>query len=245
MENIGLVEKNASMVLLVDADSLVFASCYSGGEEKYFTEIEDAITKFDEQFMEIVNRLEEEFNIKDVITFNGCRGNFRKKINPTYKANRKKADLPPLLFEMHQYVKDHYNSVYGYGIETDDLVAKYWKNLSEEIGRDNVMIVSIDKDYKQFPALIYNYHYKHKCIYDITEDTALYNFYEQMIVGDSSDNVNYFYGKGRAFAKEYYKGCKSKFSYTKKLFKLFQENYKSKAREKYIQCYNLLKLRTQ
>ena len=173
MENIGLVEKNASMVLLVDADSLVFASCYSGGEEKYFTEIEDAITKFDEQFMEIVNRLEEEFNIKDVITFNGCRGNFRKKINPTYKANRKKADLPPLLFEMHQYVKDHYNSVYGYGIETDDLVAKYWKNLSEEIGRDNVMIVSLDKDYKQFPALIYNYHYKHKCIYDITEDTAL------------------------------------------------------------------------
>ena len=155
MENIGLVEKNASMVLLVDADSLVFASCYSGGEEKYFTEIEDAITKFDEQFMEIVNRLEEEFNIKDVITFNGCRGNFSKKINPTYKANRKKADLPPLLFEMHQYVKDHYNSVYGYGIETDDLVAKYWKNLSEEIGRDNVMIVSIDKDYKQFPALVY------------------------------------------------------------------------------------------
>ncbi len=233
------------MILLIDADSLVFASCYSGTEEKYFTEIEDSIAKFDEQYMEIVNRLEEEFNIQKVITFNGCRGNFRKKINPTYKANRKKSELPPLLFEMHQYVKDHYDSVYGYGIETDDLVARYWHNLQEEVGRENVMIVSIDKDYKQFPALIYNYHYNHKCIYDISEETALYNFYSQMIEGDTADNVNFFKGKGKAFAKKYFDGCKTKYQYTKKLFKLFREIYKSKAREKYIQCYNLLKLRIQ
>jgi 5'-3' exonuclease len=231
------------MILLVDADSLVFASCYSGTEEKYFTEIEDSIAKFDEQYMEIVNRLEEEFNIKQIITFNGCRGNFRKKISSSYKANRKKAELPPLLFEMHQYVKDHYDSVYGYGIETDDLVARYWYNLQEQVGRENVMIVSIDKDYKQFPALIYNYHYNHKCIYDISEETALFNFYSQMIEGDTADNVNYFKGKGKAFAKKYFKGCNTKYQYTKKLFKLFQEKYKSKAREKYIQCYNLLKLR--
>lgn len=233
------------MILLVDADSLVFASCYSGNEdEKYFTEIEDARGKFDEQFMNIVNRLEEEFNIEKVLTFNGSRGNFRKKINPTYKANRKNTELPPLLFEMHQYVKDQYGSIYGYGVETDDLVAKYWKNLSDELGRENVMIVSLDKDYKQFPCLIYNYHYKHQCIYDISEASALYNFYEQMIIGDGADNVNYFKGKGKAFAKKWYNGCKTKYQYTRRLFELFQQEYKSKAREKYIECYNLLKLRT-
>ena len=233
------------MILLIDADSLVFASCYSGTEEKYYTEIEDSAAKFDEQLMGIVNRLEENFDVKEVITFNGSKGNFRKKINPSYKANRKKQELPPLLHKMHQYVKDTHNSVYGYGLETDDLVARYWKVLSNEIGRDNVMIVSIDKDYKQFPCLIYNYHYKHKCIYDISKAAALYNFYEQMIMGDASDNVNYFYGKGRAFAKNHYKGCKTKYQYTRKLFELFKKEYKSKAREKYIECYNLLKLRTQ
>jgi len=245
MENTGLVEKNVKMILLIDADSLVFASCYSGGEEKYFTEIEDSKAKFDEQLMSIVNRLEEDFEVKEVITFNGSKGNFRKKLNPAYKANRKKQELPPLLHPMHDYVKENYNSVYGYGLETDDLVARYWTVLSNEIGRDNVMIVSIDKDYKQFPCLIYNYHYKHKCIYDISKESALYNFYEQMIMGDSIDNVNYFYGKGRAFAKSYYKGCKTKYQYTRKLFELFKKEYKSKAREKYIECYNLLKLRTQ
>ena len=64
-------------------------------------------------------------------------------------------------------------------------------------------------------------------------------------MGDTSDNVNYFFGKGRAFAKNYYKGCKTKYQYTRKLFELFKKEYKSKAREKYIECYNLLKLRTQ
>ena len=63
---------------------------------------------------------------------------------------------------MHQYVKDTYDSKYGYGIETDDMVARYWYTLSEEFGRDNIMIISIDKDYKQFPCLMYNYHPKHK-----------------------------------------------------------------------------------
>ena len=233
------------MILLIDADSLIFASCYTGGEEKYYTDIEDSKSKFDEQFMSIVNRIEENFEVKEIITFNGSKGNFRKLLNPTYKANRKKQELPPLLHPMHQYVKDNYNSVFGFGIETDDLVARYWKKLSDEIGRNNVMIVSIDKDYKQFPCLIYNYHYNHKCIYDISEEGALYNFYEQMIVGDQADNVNFFFGKGKKFAKNYFVNCKTKYQYTKKLYELFKQDYKGKARERYIECYNLLKLRTQ
>jgi 5'-3' exonuclease len=234
------------MILLVDADSLVFASCHTADEtkDKFFTDLKDAVSKFDEQFMKIVNDLDELFNVQQVITFNGSKGNFRKILNTKYKLNRKKYELPPLLHDMHQYVKDTYNSIYGFGIETDDLVAKYWHNLSKEVGRNNVMIVSLDKDYMQFPALIYNYHYNHKKVYDITEDEALYNFYEQCIVGDTADNVNFFKGKGKKFAEKYLKDCKTKYQYTKQLYKLFKEQYKGKARQKYIECYNLLKLRT-
>jgi len=236
------------MILLIDADSLIFASCYRHREkptdDKYFDTLEDCVAKFDEQFMKIVNDLEEKYEIDKVITFNGSKGNFRKLITKKYKANRKKQELPPLLHDMHQYVKDEYNSIYGFGIETDDLVARYWYKLSNEFGRDSVMIVSIDKDYKQFPCLMYNYHYKHKVILDISEQEALYNFYEQMIVGDTADNVNYFKGKGKSFAKKYFVDCNSKYKYTKRLYKLFQDKYKGKAKQKYIECYNLLKLRT-
>jgi 5'-3' exonuclease len=234
------------MILLVDADSLIFASCYSNDKQgQFYEDIEDAINKFDQQFMKIVNDLEDRFEIEKVITFNGSKGNFRKKITPVYKANRKKQDLPPLLHDMHDYVKKQYNSVYGYGIETDDLVSKYWFTLSKEIGRENVMIVSIDKDYKQFPALIYNYHYNHREIIDVTPEEAMFNFYSQMIEGDQADNVNYFKGKGKKFAEKYLKECKTKYQYTKRMYELFIDKYKSKARQKYVECYNLLKLREQ
>ena len=237
------------MILLFDADSLVFASCCRTknlpDESAFYTNIDDAITKFDEQFMKIVNDLEEKYDIDKIITFNGCRGNFRKLLTKNYKANRKKQELPPLLHKMHQYVKDTYNSKYGFGIETDDMVARYWHTLSNEFGRDNVMIISIDKDYKQFPCLMYNYHPKHKVVLDISQQDALYNFYEQMIVGDTADNVNFFKGKGKKFAEKYYKDCTTKYQYTKKLYELFKQEYKSKAKLKYIECYNLLKLRTE
>jgi len=115
--------------------------------------------------------------------------------------------------------------------------------LSKEFGRDEVMIVSIDKDYKQFPALIYNYHYKHREILDISIDEAMFNFYEQFIIGDSADNVQYFKGKGKVFAGKYLKNCETKYQYTRKMLELFKQEYKGKARQKFEECYHLLKLR--
>ena len=82
------------MILLFDADSLVFASCCRTkqfpDELPYYTKLDNAIVKFDEQFMKIVNDLEQHYDIEKIITFNGCKGNFRKRITPKYKANRKK-----------------------------------------------------------------------------------------------------------------------------------------------------------
>tara|TARA_R110000744_G_scaffold377350_1_gene492271 strand:- start:1139 stop:1861 length:723 start_codon:yes stop_codon:yes gene_type:complete len=240
------------MILLIDADSLIFASCYRAKNDvnyeiypdNFYTDLKDSINKFDEQYMKIINDLEELYTIESIVTFNGSKGNFRKQITTDYKANRKKQILPPLLHPMHQYVKDNYDSKFCFGRETDDLVAQYWKRLTDEFGRDEVMIISIDKDYKQFACLLYNYHYKHKVILDISESEALYNFYEQMVMGDTADNVNYFKGKGKKFAEKYFVDCRTKYQYTKKMYELFKLQYRGKAKLKYIECYNLLKLRT-
>lgn len=236
------------MIVLVDADSLVWSSCYKKKEhaddERYHT-LEDAIEKFDEVFMAIVNKIEETYELDRVITFAGARGNFRKQISKTYKANRKDSDRPPLLNELQKHVSDKYESIAGEGVETDDVVATYWKKLTDTFGRDEVLIVSIDKDYKQFPCLIYDYHYKKQCFYDISEAEARYNFYEQMIAGDSADNVNYCKGYGVAYCKKAFKDCLSNYSYLKVVFSLYKILYKNKAREKFLECYQLLKLKTE
>lgn len=237
------------MILLIDADSLVWSSCFkkrqNPEDSPYFDNIEDAGAKFDEVFMSIVNKIEEMHPVEDYIVFNNSKGNFRTKISNTYKANRKNQPRPELLGAMHNYVTENYNGLAVAGLETDDVVAAHWSDLCEEVGRDNVMIVSIDKDYRQFPALIYDYHIKHQCIYDISEEEALYNFYEQMIVGDTADNVNFCKGYGKKFSEKYLADCVTKFQYTRKVFELFKKIHKSKARERYILCYNLLKLRTE
>ena len=235
------------MILLIDADSLIFASCYKPKDKIlnsiYYKRINKCKDKFDGQLINIITDLEEMYDIKEVRIFSGrSKNNFRKLLSKTYKSHR--STKPPMLDKMHQYVREHYQAIQSCGHETDDAVAKYWYEIQKVVGRDNVIIVSIDKDYMQFPALIYNYHPKHKKIYNLSEQDAMYNFYEQMIIGDTADNVNYFKGLGKAFAKKYLQGCDSKYKYTKKLYELFKMRYKQKAKLRYIECYNLLKLRT-
>lgn len=235
------------MIVLVDADSLIWSSCYKAKETEQDTgyhTIEDAKLKFDEVFFSIVNTIESTYQIDKVMTFASARGNFRKEISLTYKANRIDREVPPILNELQEYVKEQYEAKQGYGVETDDLVATYWTNLTETFGRDEVLIVSIDKDYKQLPCIIYNYHLKHQCFYNITEQEARYNFWEQMIIGDTADNVNYCKGYGVSYCKKAFKDCVSNYNYTRVVFELFKKIYKQKARERFIECYLLLKLKT-
>jgi hypothetical protein len=66
-----------------------------------------------------------------------------------------------------------------------------------------------------------------------------------MISGDSADNVNYCKGYGKAYCKKAFKDCLSNYSFMKAVFTLYKELYRNKAREKYLECYQLLKLRTE
>ena len=236
------------MIVLVDADSLVWSSCYrqkENPEDDGWNEIEEAKSKFDEVLMSIVNKIEDDYEVEKVVMFSGARGNFRKHITKKYKANRIGRELPPCLNELQKYLKEHYKSIAGYGVETDDVVATYWTNLTEVVGTRDVVIVSIDKDYKQLPCLIYNYHYKHRCYYDISEADARNFFWTQMISGDTADNVNYCKGYGEAYCKKAFVDCLSDYSYMRVVFALYKKLYRSKARERFIACYLQLKLKTE
>ena len=97
------------MIVLVDADSLIWSSCYrkkESPEDNMYHTLDDAKDKFDEVFMSIINKIEETYELDKVITFAGARGNFRKQISKTYKANRKESDRPPVLNELQEYVKE-------------------------------------------------------------------------------------------------------------------------------------------
>ena len=223
------------MYILIDADSLIFATAVTTNN------IESARDGFDWRYNGIMYDLKQKFELDGVFMFSGSKGNFRKLITKKYKANRKQ-ELPEHLGELHSYVQSEYNSIYKYGVETDDVIASYWRRAVDNVGADNVVIVALDKDYKQFPCVFYNYTKKE--YYKITEEEALVNFYTQMVEGDSADNVNYCKGYGKAWCKKNLTTDMSQYSLIKAVFSVFKTLYRSKARERYIECYNLLKLRT-
>jgi len=125
-------------------------------------------------------------------TFLTGKNNFRYKIYPEYKANRKDKPKPVWLEVCRNYLLEHWGAIISDGCEADDLMG------IEATSSDDMMayiICSIDKDLKQIPGNHYNFVTKVKEF--VTPLEGLKYFYKQLILGDSSDNIPGFDGKAR------------------------------------------------
>lgn len=78
-----------------------------------------------------------------------CSNNFRKKISKSYKANRKKNNYVWLL--RNYYMNN--GAFHSDTLEADDLIARR----STELGKDNCIIISIDKDMKTVGGYYWSY----------------------------------------------------------------------------------------
>lgn len=237
------------MKLIFDADSLIYASCFKSKEQRldkddlFETDVDVAFGKFNDKFQTYLAFLEDKVSIDEVVFCNGSINNFRNNITSTYKANRT-SKRPDILGALHNLVKFSYDSVWGDGVETDDVVATLWAEEVSKNGIDSVIIMSIDKDYKQFPCWFYDYNYKKRELVKITEMEALNNFYSQMIVGDSADNIKVCKGYGKAYALKLFKEAKNEFSLISRTYRLYKQVYGDDAKAMFNQAKSLLKLKT-
>lgn len=125
------------------------------------------------------------------------KNNFRKKIWPEYKMNRKDQRKPLCL----RRIRDRLGYVYQYnieqdGYEADDIIgefitckdpyAKLW-DVDEPVNTQNnrAVCVTIDKDLRTVPGL----HYIDNKLVEITENEANLSWMCQTIAGDSVDNI--------------------------------------------------------
>ena len=237
------------MKVIFDADSLIYASCFKKKEDRandedlFETDVNVAFNKFSEGMGKLLAFLEEQVPVDEVIVCNGSKNNFRKDITPTYKLNRTQK-RPEILTELHELVKLSYNSIWGDGVETDDVVATLWAEEVEKNGIDSVIIMSLDKDYKQFPCWFYDYNYKRRELVKISEEEAYRNFYSQMIVGDSADNIKVCKGYGKVYASKLLKEAKTEYSMLNKTYRLYKDVYGEEAKTMFRQTKYLLTLKT-
>lgn len=107
--------------------------------------------------------------------------NFRKDINPEYKANRKDKPLPKFLNLLREHLVTNWQAQVTDGIETDDAIGIALTQYPDAI------VCSYDKDLDMLPGKHYNW-YK-GVEYEITSIEGIRHFYKQLLIGDRADNI--------------------------------------------------------
>jgi 5'-3' exonuclease len=167
-------------MLLIDADIIAYRCAASAENEN----LDVAISRTDSMMMELLS-----FDDK-YLSFLSGENNFRKIINPEYKANRKDIIKPIYLNDCKQYLIDEFKSIVTNGYEADDALGF---NQTEES-----VICSIDKDLLMIPGMHYNFVKKE--YHEVSELDGLKAFYRQMLIGDSADNIFGVKGIGKVKA---------------------------------------------
>lgn len=118
------------------------------------------------------------------------RGNFRKKVDKEYKANRKNMRKPVHLELIMNHLVAKHNAEYAVGQEADDALGI---NQTED-----TVICTTDKDLLMIPGCHYNW-VKDEYQY-ISREEGLRFFYTQILTGDPVDNIKGIPGIGKAKA---------------------------------------------
>jgi len=109
--------------------------------------------------------------------------NFRKDVLPSYKDNRKSKRKPMVLNALREYVIKQHKAIIYKNLEADDVLGIF----ATAPHKEERVIVSIDKDLRQIPALISQ---DGKTIEKVTKAEADYWFMVQAMAGDSVDGYS-------------------------------------------------------
>jgi|TARA_R110000822_G_scaffold19079_4_gene62339 5'-3' exonuclease len=186
------------VILLIDGDPLVYRAAFS----KEGDTISGLCDKLDKLVQEIFDKTKFFVDGKSYMIYLTGRSNFRKEITKTYKAQRKQ-EKPPLFQLVRQYLRDNYDTIESVGEEADDLIAIEATKHSPE----DVVIVSLDKDFLQVPSRNYNPMRDEWTV--VEEWPATLFFWTQMLTGDTADNIKGVYKVGPVGAAKLYAECKT------------------------------------
>jgi DNA polymerase-1 len=181
----------APLLLLFDGDMLVFettSACekemnWEGDLWVLYSDAGEAKSIIDDRVQSITNKVLEKTKhvgpYEIVMCFTDDT-NFRKKLLPTYKANRIGKRKPLAYSAVKQWVKDNYNSYQRPHLEADDCMGIL------ATLKQNTVVISGDKDFKCVPGRFFNY--RKNDFMEISEVQADYWHMFQTLIGDTADN---------------------------------------------------------
>jgi DNA polymerase-1 len=187
--------------LLIDGDVLAYQSAFIAQtnfqwEEELWTVQSDlAIAK--EWIVDRLATFKEKTNADDYILAISDRNNFRRKLFPDYKANRRSKFAPIGLKPIREWLDQEYGTVIYPNLEADDVLAILATERPDR--NDERIIVSIDKDFKGVPCKFYDFNRDE--MHEINEEEANAYHLMQTIAGDAVDGFKGVPGVGTVRAK--------------------------------------------
>jgi len=183
--------KGTIMLNIIDGDVLVYMSIWGSNT------LEEAKTKFGINLNDVVTST---FSTDYVMAIGGP-DNFRIDLYSEYKGNRKKAkdNRPNWFGDLKSWVVNHYDGA----IETDnceaDDIVRVWALEADEACIPRV-VTSVDKDLDCIAGNHYNP--RTRVIYQICEERAERFYWQQILTGDSVDNIPGLFRCGPVKAKK-------------------------------------------
>lgn len=157
------------MIAYIDADIILYNCLFATKDLNFYAQLRACNNTIEN----ILDSIEPNFY---TLVLTGA-DNFRYKVDPNYKANRKDMPRPEYLYDAKQYLIKYWDAVLTNGYEADDYIAM-------NCTLDDV-IVSTDKDFLQLGMPIYDR--KNNEIF--TPSNPWYYFCSQLLTGDPADNI--------------------------------------------------------
>ena len=204
-----------NLTALVDGD-LVAYRCAASAENEA---LDIAIYRVDQ----LIRQLIDETKAERYHVYLSGKSNFRKEIYPEYKANRTQPP-PRWLEECREFILIEWNATMSEYYEADDLLG-----INQT---DKTIICSLDKDLKMIPGNHYSWEISGTTVKGekwikaaefstVTKDAGIRTFYEQMLIGDTTDNVEGIRGLGPKKSKAYLSSAETE----QEMFDLVYEKY--------------------
>lgn len=176
-------------VLLLDGDIIVYKCSaavevvvdWGGDIWSMWSDVNEA----KEKAASFIAELKEKSGIQNVEVCLSGSANFRKDVDPTYKAHRKDVRKPIAFAPLKEFLRDEYPSHTTDGIEADDYMG------IKASGNPRYVVWTEDKDLKGVPLTLFKLD---DGFIEVTEHDANYWFMVQTLTGDQTDG---------------YKGCPS------------------------------------
>lgn len=136
----------------------------------------------------MLSRCRELRGVTELTTYLTGTGNFRDDLATIlkYKGNRDDMVRPTHYEAVRQYIIDHWGGVVVDGMEADDALA--------DAQSDDTVLCSIDKDLLQVPGKHFNFVKEEKI--HICPAVGVRKLYQQVLTGDSTDNIPGIKGVG-------------------------------------------------